>query len=304
MIMVEDNNDELSKIIKSIGSKIFLARKNSRKKIDSISKITKIRSSYLIAIEEGRLESLPDKVYLKGFLKTYANFFGINIISELNSLDNYFNIKIEEKKKITKQSTLSEPLPNQKIYIAIFFITIVFLIIYNEYRKSKVNDDMKSLNENILEEKKLSIDETDDLNDNDSSLIEVELEKIQVLNKEEIKESNESNFENVNDIKLEVNNLKNKLDEENVRKVRINFFDQTWIQIRSEEDTVVKSGIYNMGDFILLDIGGKDNDFYIDTGNAGGFEILLDGEVLPKIGQAGSVKKNVSIKEVYDDNLE
>ena len=66
--MVEDNNDELRKIIKSIGSKIFLARKNSRKKIDSISKITKIRSSYLIAIEEGRLESLPDKVYLKGFL--------------------------------------------------------------------------------------------------------------------------------------------------------------------------------------------------------------------------------------------
>ena len=131
--MVEVNNDELRKIIKSIGSKIFLARKNSRKKIDSISKITKIRSSFLIAIEEARIESLPDKVYLKGFLKTYANFFGINIINELNSLDNYFNTEIEEKKKITNQSTLSEPLPNQKIYIAIFFITIVFLIIYNEY---------------------------------------------------------------------------------------------------------------------------------------------------------------------------
>lgn len=39
---------------------------------------TKIRSTYLQALEEGDFERLPAPVYVRGFLKNYANFLGLN----------------------------------------------------------------------------------------------------------------------------------------------------------------------------------------------------------------------------------
>jgi len=39
---------------------------------------TKIRKKYLVALEEENFDIMPGKVYVRGFLRNYARFLGIN----------------------------------------------------------------------------------------------------------------------------------------------------------------------------------------------------------------------------------
>ena len=45
--------------------------------IQEISKATKLSSSVIRALEEGRIDNV-DPVYLKGFLKLYCRYLGLN----------------------------------------------------------------------------------------------------------------------------------------------------------------------------------------------------------------------------------
>ena len=49
---------------------------------------TKIRSKYLRALEEEHFELLPSETYVKGFLRTYADYLGLDgqlYVDEFNS---------------------------------------------------------------------------------------------------------------------------------------------------------------------------------------------------------------------------
>lgn len=46
--------------------------------LEDISKFTKIREGYLKAIEEERFDLLPPSFYVKGYLKTYAKYLGLD----------------------------------------------------------------------------------------------------------------------------------------------------------------------------------------------------------------------------------
>ena len=87
MIEEDKKDTNISNILEEIGKKLSSCRKVSRKKIDSISRTLKISSQYLLAIEDGNINKLPSKVYLKGFIKSYAEYFNADISRELELLD-------------------------------------------------------------------------------------------------------------------------------------------------------------------------------------------------------------------------
>ena len=64
--------------LRTIGALLKERRKERKLTLGQISEITKIRSEYLKALEESNYDSFPSEVYLKGFLKNYAKFLGIN----------------------------------------------------------------------------------------------------------------------------------------------------------------------------------------------------------------------------------
>jgi len=55
-----------------IGERLKSAREEKGMSIEKIEEITKIRSKYLISIEAGDFTIIPEEVYLKGFIKNYA----------------------------------------------------------------------------------------------------------------------------------------------------------------------------------------------------------------------------------------
>lgn len=54
------------------------AREKKGLSVKDVEKGTSIRAIYIQAIDEGNFSILPGEVYLKGFIRNYANFLGLN----------------------------------------------------------------------------------------------------------------------------------------------------------------------------------------------------------------------------------
>jgi len=61
-----------------IGRVLERARKDRGLSLEEAEKATKIRRRYLEGLEQDDYTVLPDAVYARGFLKTYANFLGLD----------------------------------------------------------------------------------------------------------------------------------------------------------------------------------------------------------------------------------
>ena len=66
----------------------------------------------------------------------------------------------------------------------------------------------------------------------------------------------------------------------------------TWVQVQGDGNDLLLSRILKAGDTYLVPNGAQAR---LTTGNAGGLQILLDGELMPSIGESGAVRRNVPI---------
>ena len=71
-----------------IGNSLREARVRQQLELGEIELATKIRSRYLRALEEESFDALPAQTYVKGFLRTYADYLGLDgqlYVDEFNS---------------------------------------------------------------------------------------------------------------------------------------------------------------------------------------------------------------------------
>ena len=71
-----------------IGSSLREARSRRQIPVAQAEQATKIRGKYLRALEEERFDLLPSQTYVKGFLRTYADYLGLDgqlYVDEYNS---------------------------------------------------------------------------------------------------------------------------------------------------------------------------------------------------------------------------
>jgi cytoskeleton protein RodZ len=61
-----------------IGSSLRTAREHQQLELAAVERETRIRAKYLQALEDERFDVLPGTAYVKGFLRTYADFLGLD----------------------------------------------------------------------------------------------------------------------------------------------------------------------------------------------------------------------------------
>ncbi len=64
--------------MQSIGEALKNAREQKGISLEQAEEDTKIRKRYLQALEDGEYSIIPGSVYVKGFLRNYANYLGLN----------------------------------------------------------------------------------------------------------------------------------------------------------------------------------------------------------------------------------
>lgn len=70
--------EEKREKLRELGARIRAKREELGMSLEQVSDRTKIRSKYLIAVEEGDDSISPGKTYFRAFLKTYASFLGLD----------------------------------------------------------------------------------------------------------------------------------------------------------------------------------------------------------------------------------
>ena len=84
-------------MIENFGSYIKHERELRGVPLEQISRITKIHIRFLEALEDNRFDELPGEVFIKGYIRSYANIIGSDVDEMLNSYEESIGNKLIEK---------------------------------------------------------------------------------------------------------------------------------------------------------------------------------------------------------------
>ena len=124
----------------TLGEQLKKMRSEGRVTLHEVSRETKIPVKYLAMIEEGDYESLPPDVYVKGFLKSYAEYLGIDhqklVALYLRDKDIKENLgKNGQNKKAPKVSRVTRFVVTPKMITAAAVILVAASGFYYLYRE-------------------------------------------------------------------------------------------------------------------------------------------------------------------------
>jgi cytoskeletal protein RodZ len=115
-------------------------RSEKRLSLSEVSKSTKIQAKYLEYIEEGEYSKLPADVYVKGFLRSYANYMGLSENVLIKQFEREKGIhkninKLEDKENSNRPVKFSTFTITPKVAIACAVALVVVLSFFYLYRE-------------------------------------------------------------------------------------------------------------------------------------------------------------------------
>lgn len=140
--------------LKTIGSTLKEKRLEKKLSHEQVSEIIKINPEYLRALEEADYEKFPSEVYIKGFLKNYAKFLGIETDRALalyrrEKEKQTGDTKLKKTNKI-KHKGLDFSFSRGKIIAFIAFVVIILtLLFFGNYVSDVFRDPALSLTEPV-----------------------------------------------------------------------------------------------------------------------------------------------------------
>jgi transcriptional regulator with XRE-family HTH domain len=140
-----------SKTMESPGKYLKAEREHRNLSLEEVVKSTKIRKTFLSAIEEDRYELFPPAIYVKGFLNTYAKYLGLDPKDVIfQSQNNLRSLIVSESPELQQQITFQKKRVRLwPFFIIIFAITLLIaFIVYNISKKlseSPPSVDKKSI---------------------------------------------------------------------------------------------------------------------------------------------------------------
>ena len=75
------------------------------------------------------------------------------------------------------------------------------------------------------------------------------------------------------------------------------FLEETWIEILDGKKSLLKNGLFKIGESLMFEFKKEDSDFFIKSGNLGGFQIFYNEEFFAPFGLSGQVSKGFFFKE-------
>ena len=119
-----------------IGNSLREARLRQGLEFPEIEQATKIRGKYLRALEEEQFEVLPAQTYVKGFLRSYADYLGLDgqlYVDEFNS--RYVRGEFEDENERPLTPRVSSPsrggaLPNKAVMLTVAIIAGLTVFVF------------------------------------------------------------------------------------------------------------------------------------------------------------------------------
>jgi len=246
-----------------IGETLRKARLEKNISIEEIANETKIRSRYIIGLEEEKWDIFPGKVYVKGFLKSYCSVLGIDARELLEALDK--ELKLEAESQPVPEKIEMPGRPRKRTGVILGIVAIIFLVAFQYIYNNNLRQSLP------IADNKPPVQNTDP-----------------VQNNEDTENPGNANTDGENEPSAE----ENPVTSISLRMVGVK--GRCWVRVRDGQE-VFFEGILGVGDEKII------NDlkrFTITLGNAG-VQCYLNDE---DYGFLGSDKYVVTKTFVLEDN--
>jgi cytoskeleton protein RodZ len=291
---INKQSDELVlEAFREVGEVLAAARKEKSLTIWQVADQIHIRQQYLVDLEEGRLDDLPGRVYILGFIRTYARLLdldGEELIRRVSALPNGSGYM---------RSQAPTPIPAEeepKFPVLIFsavFVVIVAIAGYFFLKPSEnsVSTQHVSLDSVRLQEKKQEIKV--DLPSEEKILDQLlQLPSAAVLSSVE-----QSALKGETIVEKPSKLLKVEKAIKGVaplfKKITLKAREPSWVEIRDEGGRVFFMRVLQRGEeYVIPDKPGA----VFSTGNAGGIDIFVGDQKLPSLGARGDVKRSIRLE--------
>jgi cytoskeleton protein RodZ len=275
-------------MVENFGSYLKKERELRGVSLEEISGETKIHIRFLQALEENKFDELPGEVFVKGYIRSYANIIGSDVVEVLNIYNEYLINNIKNSLDSVTPSNTSDKTFLGFALIGLIVLALIFgvrFLISSKNNPPVINvvlDEKKSsepsaeLPIKVLEEKTPLITEDKLLKESDVP----ELEQSQTVTTE-LNSLDEKPEEEKTKLESQVNNLaptenKNPKALEKPLKLIIKTKNNSWFNMTIDD--------FQEEDFILPADGEKsffaNNVFRLTIGNKQGTEIILNGKKL------------------------
>lgn len=259
---MENENDTSSEELETIVPDLRGIRESKGIALVDISRVTKVRVAFLEAIENENFRLLPEPVYTRIFIKTYAQALGVESEIILSRYEKY----LEEQKAAWGEKTIRRRYRPEfgKFFgwvLAVLFVAILlFFLLYSNHNSGPEGKIKRDAVSNIESKTEIEEDTTEPTSDGPAT------ERV-------IKTEDRTDL----DRKI--------ADTETTYKLTIEATDRTWLKIAVGDDPPYEI-LLKPGEKIYREASEK---FTIDIGNAGGVNILFQGKSLGVLGKRGDV---------------
>ncbi|MEZ5813320.1 MAG: DUF4115 domain-containing protein [Alphaproteobacteria bacterium] len=258
-----------------VGEILRRTRQHYNQSIQDIEYALRIRASQIEAIESGDLKALPGKVYAVGFVRSYAEFLGL----DGDKIVKLFKTQAagqEPETELYFPAPASEgQLPPWWITLTCIFAAIAILAFwFGESRQQReIVETIPPVPPAMQAEESVVSPASSSAAPAAESAPEVETEA-------------------ENEAKQEEDIIKEKP----AKGIILNIRENSWVEIRDKQGKAMLSRVLKAGDQYYVP---DRPDLTISIGNAGGVEIEVDGQKLRQLGETGKVLRRLSLDAQY-----
>jgi cytoskeleton protein RodZ len=258
--------------------------------IEDICRELKLDKKIIKNIESGNFSNFKSYLFLKGYIKNYADFLGIDInLPESRYKKKYKNINESRKKESKKKFKKKYLNKNKYLFILLIFVLLsIFISVYK-------NKDQENIDVNLISES-LEIAETKKLQNDDKLNIKNEISEniSKKIIQKNIVSSGIVNNSLIQNEKIEIENTDNskigtiKKDtvilnsdyalENKIEKIlEIKYIEDSWTEIIDSNQDIVFLDLVKKGKILKFSISAP---FEILLGNATAVNIKYNNEIV------------------------
>lgn len=299
----------------TVGETLRRTRLAKKLELQDVAAYLCIRARFLDALENGNTKELPGDAYAQGFVRSYAAYLGLDADKTVARYKQETSGRVAEAEAESgsyadNEAETSAPKPVVLILSLIVLITVFFV-----WKGFHTNDPVVVVAApepeavTVLDESYPLPEQTAELAAEtavEGPVPPVPPKKPQVpAAAEYAAEPAVVSEPAAVDVEIPVRRAPAEESVENIhiygqRNVNPRLVlvanEASWIEVRRGENILI-SRVLNKGD--RYQVSRNPEDLFLKTGNAGGLDIYLDGELMPSVGPQGALRSNVPLNPDY-----
>lgn len=299
----------------TVGAALRRARLAKKMDVRDVAAYLCIRPRFLEALENGNTKELPGDAYAQGFVRSYAAYLGLDADKTVAEYKREMSGRVAEVEADAERIEESESETLTPKPVVLILSLIVLITVFFVWKGFHTNDPVVVVAApepeavTVLDESYPLPEQTAELAAEtavEGPVPPVPPKKPQVpAAAEYAAEPAVVSEPAAVDVVIPVRRTPAEESVENIhiygqRNVNPRLVlvanEASWIEVRRGENILI-SRVLNKGD--RYQVSRNPEDLFLKTGNAGGLDIYLDGELMPSVGPQGALRSNVPLNPDY-----